>query len=304
MPKVSLCIPSYKPEHFELALTSALAQTFRDTEILVSDDCRSDAIRDIAARYPGVQYSRNPVPGATANTGRLIELARGEYIKFVFDDDMLHPFCVQYLLEALEATRAQGTTLAFSPRDHIDADNRVLTHDNPFNVTQAPAVLTGPAFIALTATTHRNLVGEYTTTMFRKADCFDPDGRINLFDLDGERCAGLTDLSAWVRLASRGNLVACPETLSYFRRHDNSNSNPALNKDFIFAVTDYEVIMRYAIRHGHIAGRHRDQAVQNLIHVYRNWAGTFPELMGRAQSLNETMARSDSLALLGADAVQ
>lgn len=126
MPRVSICIPAYKPDFFELALKSAIAQSFDDTEIIVSDDCPTDAIEKICQRYSGVvQYSRNPDPAEYKNVIRLAGLASGEYIKYLFDDDVLNPFCIQYLLQALETTQNRGTKLAFSPRYFIDERNQV-----------------------------------------------------------------------------------------------------------------------------------------------------------------------------------
>ncbi|UIK13636.1 glycosyltransferase family 2 protein (plasmid) [Rhizobium leguminosarum] len=93
MPRVSICIPAYNPDYFELCLRSALAQSFVDAEILVSDDCPTDAIKVICDKYVRfVQYSRNPNPGPESNVRRLVQIANGEYIKFLFDDDVLHPF--------------------------------------------------------------------------------------------------------------------------------------------------------------------------------------------------------------------
>ncbi|MFW8588597.1 glycosyltransferase family 2 protein [Rhizobium beringeri] len=135
MPRVSICIPAYKPDFFEQALKSAIGQSYGDTEIIVSDDCPTDAIANICERYQQhLSYSRNPKPSEFSNVIRLANLADGEYIKFLFDDDILNPFCVQFLFETLEESRHLGTRLAFSPRYLIDGENRITSLVNHFGI--------------------------------------------------------------------------------------------------------------------------------------------------------------------------
>lgn len=282
MPTVSICIPAYKPDFFETALRSALGQSYTDVEIIVSDDCPTDAIAAICSKFPGhVQYSRNPRPGLELNVRRLFELASGTYIKFLFDDDVLHPFCIQYLLQLLEETRDRGTTLALSPRYIIDERNYATQLVDHFKAREGVKLVTGREFIRVTAINHVNLVGEFTTVLFRKADAYDADGAFRLFRMEGDTFEGLTDLSAWVTLADAGNLVVHPEPLSYFRHHSNATSNPAINPRFIVAVTYYEDVLNYAIARGHLRDDEIIMARQNLIRHYRHWLPSYPILQDR-----------------------
>lgn len=276
MPRVSICIPAYNPEYFEISLRSAIGQTFSDMEILVSDDCRTEAVKNICDKFPGlVTYSRNPSPGALNNILRLINIAEGEYIKFVFDDDVLNPFCVQYLLEALEATRQHNAKLAFSPRYFINQNGHIAGLANPFNVQNNIKLIRGSDFIRQTAMQHHNLIGEYTTVLFRKADCFDADGKFRFFEPDGY---DLPDLNGWLDLAARGNFVIHPQPLSYFRQHAEATSNPANSPNFIYCILYYEKVLISAMKDGLVAGNDISTAYQKLIGVYRHWEKQFPEL--------------------------
>lgn len=278
MPRVSICIPSYKPGHFEICLASAVAQTFQDIEIIVSDDCPTDAIERICEKFPGrVQYSRNPNPGSKNNVIRLINLAKGDYIKFLLDDDLLHPFCVQYLLEALEKTRAQNTTLAFSPRDFIDQNNGFLNHANLLKIAGAIRVLDGGECIRTMTANLRNFIGELTTVMFRRTDALGNDVT-SLLDFPGLTSRGLGDVIAWINLASRGNIVAHPMTLSYFRQHQGSNSDPTANPAFIHGITEWELIVKHVTAVGLLPAGLQSQAYNSLLREYRYWAPKFPEL--------------------------
>src|SRR5471030_3366682 len=64
LPLVSIVIPSYKASHFEACLKSAIGQTYPHIEIMVSDNCPTEAIKEICARYGShVIYQRNPERG-------------------------------------------------------------------------------------------------------------------------------------------------------------------------------------------------------------------------------------------------
>lgn len=290
MPRVSICIPSYKPKHFEICLASAVAQTFMDTEIIVSDDCPADDIRQICEKFPKVQYSRNPNPGARNNLLRLLSLAQGEYIKVLLDDDILHPFCVQYLLQTLESSKSHNTRLAFSPRGTIDTNNILTGTINFLNIAGPGAsIMNGPQAIALMASNCLNFVGEFSTVMFRKADVERLPGH-SLLDFPHTDTRALGDVAAWINLAEMGNIAIHPETLSYFRQHAGANSDQAANPEFILAVTEWELIVGYAQDRGYLRGDNLSKAYQSLLRIFRSWIHAFPELNASIHRVEQQLA--------------
>jgi glycosyltransferase involved in cell wall biosynthesis len=65
MPKVSICIPTYKhPDLLKVAVDSRLAQTFQDFEVVISDDSpdtrTEEMFRNISAKQPPLcaKYAR------------------------------------------------------------------------------------------------------------------------------------------------------------------------------------------------------------------------------------------------------
>ena len=92
MPDVSVIIPAFNTARtIERCLDSLLAQQ-ADVEIIVVDDCSTDATWEICRRYAArfdrvraVRNERNVGQGLSRNRG--IELARGEYLAFVDSDD-------------------------------------------------------------------------------------------------------------------------------------------------------------------------------------------------------------------------
>lgn len=91
-PLVSICIPAYKrTEYLERLLDSVAIQTFRDFEVVISDDSSDDSVQTLVDRYRplfDIQYTKNAEPyGTPANWNHAIRLARGEWIKIMHDDD-------------------------------------------------------------------------------------------------------------------------------------------------------------------------------------------------------------------------
>lgn len=223
-PLVSVLIPAYKPRHFAAALASALAQTWPRLEIIVADDSPSDAIaRAVAAARtqlrPGheLRLIRNPSTlGGRANYLQLFAEARGQYVKFLNDDDLLAPDCVARMARVLAAH--PQVTLVTSYRRLIDADGGALP-DQAFNqpVLAIDGIIDGRALATLTLSRLTNYVGEPTTTMFRKADV--QDNRPHLMSYAGRGARRNGDMSIWTTLMSRGDVAWIAEPLSSFRQH-------------------------------------------------------------------------------------
>lgn len=110
--RVSLLMANYNgARYIEDAIGSALAQSLREVEVIVVDDCSTDdsldRARRIAAMDPRVIVERlahNGGPGAARN--RALELARGEWIAILDSDDLMHPRRLERLIQAAEASGA------------------------------------------------------------------------------------------------------------------------------------------------------------------------------------------------------
>lgn len=89
------------------AVASALAQSWRDVEIVVVDDGSSDgsaeALRSFADR---IRVDCGPNRGASAARNRGTALATGAYIQYLDADDLLAPEAIERRLLALDDTGA------------------------------------------------------------------------------------------------------------------------------------------------------------------------------------------------------
>jgi glycosyltransferase involved in cell wall biosynthesis len=234
-PLVSIVIPSYKPGHFEMCLRSAIGQTYPNIEILVSDNCPTDAIKEICAKYPQVIYQRNPHLNEK-NIMSSFFSGKGHFIKPLFDDDLLHPFCVERMVATMNMD--PGIQLVFSATQVINADNLRTETRRPYTFSGSLPGLQLQRSMALGMC---NFVGEFTSIMVRRDRLWDI-GWKDLFCMGGRDFTfGLSDIIAYCNLVKDGAAFYIDEELSYFR-HDQrlmSNSNPASNPNFGNCFSDY-----------------------------------------------------------------
>lgn len=135
-PLVSIVIATFQSrrDHLSAAITSALGQTWRSIEVIVSDDSPGDALRDFVAgfRDPRLRYRHNSPPhGVARNHWVSFREARGEYLAVLNHDDWLAPTFVEQLLQALQ--RQPEAVLAFCDHWVIDTRGRRLDADTDRN---------------------------------------------------------------------------------------------------------------------------------------------------------------------------
>ncbi|MFI9380536.1 glycosyltransferase family 2 protein [Kutzneria sp. NPDC052558] len=100
MPLVSVGLPTYNGvERIEPVVRSVLGQDHADLELVISDNASTDGTeelcRSLAAEDSRIVYHRNPVNvGLLNNFIGAMRLARGEFFRWVGDDDWLAPDCV------------------------------------------------------------------------------------------------------------------------------------------------------------------------------------------------------------------
>ncbi len=93
-------------KYLEKSISSALEQKFKGSfEILLVDDCSNDDSYEIAQKFElgnkeVVRVIRNTAnKGLTSNWNSCVEEARGEWIKFLFQDDYMSPGCIQIMYD-------------------------------------------------------------------------------------------------------------------------------------------------------------------------------------------------------------
>ncbi|EKQ67111.1 glycosyl transferase [Leptolyngbyaceae cyanobacterium JSC-12] len=91
MPIVSVVIPTYNRSWgLVRSVESVLEQSFQDFEIIIADDCSSDDTYEVikSIQDPRIRYFRQAQNvGVAENWGTGVNLAQGEFITLLMDDD-------------------------------------------------------------------------------------------------------------------------------------------------------------------------------------------------------------------------
>ena len=224
---VSVCLPMYNGAlYVRDAIQSILNQTVVPQEIIVSDSGSSDGSENIVREE--AQKAQAPfiilptkTHGMVANWNSAIRAASGKYIKFLFQDDLLHSNCLEEMVKVAESDERIG--LVFSPRDLVVEPSAeddwiarwLLQHQNlsaafgNLKTNQPGALLLkSPELLQQPL----NKIGEPTAVLVRR-DLF---GKVGLFN---ENMRQLVDMEMWVRLMSTSHVGYIPQALSSVRVH-------------------------------------------------------------------------------------
>lgn len=117
-PRISIILPLYRVKDFlQEALDSIKSQTFTDWECLCLDDGSGNGMADFARTLtqddPRFIVREYPNAGVAATRNRGLELARGEFIAFIDQDDVYHPQFLEVLLDAIVSTGADCAMVRF-----------------------------------------------------------------------------------------------------------------------------------------------------------------------------------------------
>lgn len=117
IPLVSVIIPMFNAERFiEQTLDSLLAQTLKDFEVIIVDDCSTDLSGEVVENFmdafaaEGIRLhllespTNSGAPSFPRNVG--IQFACGKYVAFLDSDDLLTPTALEELATLAEETSA------------------------------------------------------------------------------------------------------------------------------------------------------------------------------------------------------
>ena len=254
-PGVSVCIPTYNgSKHLAECINSILAQTCRDFEVVICDDQSSDGTLDLARELAKgderFRFISNPRRfGLVGNWNNCIKQARGEWIKFVFQDDILMPACLETLLGACQR---ENKPFGFCERDIIFEEGTAdklrewfAGHQRRLRSDyQAGPVITREQVAGMVGREmFHNPVGEPTLTLIKKT-LFDELGG---FD---EALIQLCDAEFWYRVMIHHGAVFVGQSLAAFRVHAQATtSRNHKQRQFRIYFLD-PLVMRYQFAFG------------------------------------------------------
>ncbi|MCL6603759.1 MAG: glycosyltransferase [Paenibacillus sp.] len=100
--KVSIVIPFYNCQYIDLAVESALAQSYTDIEIIVVDDGSTKHIEKLTPYKNDIIYIRKTNGGTASALNRGIMAATGSYFAWLSSDDQFHPDKIKRQMELIQ----------------------------------------------------------------------------------------------------------------------------------------------------------------------------------------------------------
>ena len=132
LPKVSIVIPVYNGANYlREAIDSALAQTYRNVEIIVVNDGSTDQgeTEQIAQSYGDrIRYFRKENGGVSSALNYGIKQMTGEYFSWLSHDDVYGPAKIQHQIESLAAAEDREA-VALCAHRYIDQNDAALTKE-------------------------------------------------------------------------------------------------------------------------------------------------------------------------------
>ncbi len=234
-PLVSVIIPTFnRTKFFKEALESVLNQTYRNFEIVVSNDGSNDEtenlIQPYLEKYTCIKYFRNK--GFTSHDNwnflRAYNNPDAEYVNWLMDDDLFYPRKFEVMVEIYRNN--PDVSLVTSSKSFINAEGFVGGSTQKFNDGKN-LKLSGDEAAKLLFSAN-NYIGEPTTVSIRKK--FLRDNDLN-WNEDEKGFFSLVDVSTWLQLLTKGNLFRSADVLSAQRLHEGQGSHWA-NTGILWSV--------------------------------------------------------------------
>lgn len=272
MPRVSVVVPNYNHERYLAArLDSIFAQTYRDYEVILLDDCSTDRSAELLTRYAERPQVAELVLNRT-NLGPFgqwqlgVAKASGEYLWVAESDDVAEPQFLERLVSALDERPAVG--LAYCQSQVIDEsgeflfDNHRWTRDLDPELWRAPFQVDGARALR-DFFVFKNVIPNASAVLFRRRLFERVSPEIVEFRYTG-------DWLAWTDILRDCDLYFTPELLNRFRHHAHTTRvRRRFEQTARYLREVYRVVSRVAEQPG-LSDTRRNEAYDRLaIKSYR-----------------------------------
>ncbi len=236
IPQISVLLPVYNGGAFlEEAVESVLAQSFRDFELIIVDDCSTDGSRQrletLKEKDERIRLEFNVTNcGLFANYNRCLSLAQGELIKPFAQDDRLEMDALEKMSQRLK--QDPSIALVSCARSIIDAHGNVVDVVRIFDCSRK---IKGKDVILYNLIGLTNWIGEPSAVMFRRSSAGTG------FDT---KYFHFGDVDMWFRVLLSGDYYFVHDLLAAFRRHDSSATSNNLS-GLLYAVDALELVNQY-----------------------------------------------------------
>lgn len=201
---VSIITPTFNSERFIAeTILSVQAQTYKDWEMIIVDDCSTDRTAEIVASFQEkdsrIKYLYNSTNKGSAFSRNLaLQEAKGKWIAFLDSDDLWHPEKLEKQIEFM--TR---NDIHFSYTNYCEIDE---------SSKEIGVLISGP---------------EVITNKLMRAYCW-PGCLTVMYDAEFLGLMQTAEIkineeyALWIKISSVANCHLLDENLAKYRRHNNS----------------------------------------------------------------------------------
>jgi GT2 family glycosyltransferase len=300
MATVSILIPARRGDYLSRALASAQHQSYRDIEIVVGDDTPSGALAAIVNGVADarIRYVHLGFNDRVRTAQALWSHARGRYVKWLGDADLLMPESVGVLVEALRLH--PESALAFHGRVLVD-EHDAIVHTPPALLQVGERALIGRDLLVRDMVAQlQNFIGEMSNVMIDRQRASEAD----LFTYRSVRLDFLTDVATFLNLAARGPLVAVGGYWSRLRLlPEHKRIAPETTPTYSAGLYEWELLVRGEAASGALSGGVLAAAAQRLSQYYASCADRLPEI-ARLQANHGELATRVSHELFDSERFQ
>lgn len=208
---VSIIMPSYNTaQYIADSIRSVQAQTYKNWELLIVDDCSTDGSDDVVAPFLSdarIRYLKNEVnSGAALSRNYALREAKGRWIAFLDSDDLWAPEKLERQILFMEKENCHFSYTYYQEIDEASQPLGVTVH-GPRHITKAGMLrFCWPG--CLTVMYDAQVVGLLQI----------PDIRKN------------NDYAMWLYVIDKADCCLLPEILAGYRRRSGSISNQSYVK--------------------------------------------------------------------------
>lgn len=214
-PIISICIPTHNgSKHIFETIKSVLNQTFKDFEIVISDDGSNDETIQIIKSFNDSRITKIDClePGTPAdNWNNSVRLASGIFIKLLCQDDVIFPMCLEKEVKAMSDPVNADCSFCFHTRNLITETGRHVW--DPIKSSFRAGKYSIDELLPRIVRSGGNPIGQPMAVTFR-AEALEMVG-----EFEGDF---VIDLDMWVKLLEVGRGLALGEVLSAFRVNGDS----------------------------------------------------------------------------------
>jgi glycosyltransferase involved in cell wall biosynthesis len=241
-PLVSVVVTTFnQAPYIAEAIRSALAQTYRNREIIVVDDGSTDDSPKVLAGFgTAISTIRQPNQGVAGARNRGIRAARGLLLAFLDGDDRWHPDMLRRLVEAYERFPDSGL-IACDARS-FDGDRILRASLLPSSVVRSEAG--DDPVVSCKCLEHLirgNVIATTTQIMIPRrvvddVGLSDPAFRVS------------SDYDLYLRIALKYPFTFVREQLADWRYLPTSVSGPAELRHFVWTADDVAILRKFQRR--------------------------------------------------------